>query len=175
MGKLKVPPKVKFFTAMLSKEENMFYKVKPLLTDKLGDIEFESDVLLFDHTRYYEEEMGHPLLRKFFSFKPIYTPDKLPEIKLYCMEIEDKFRIEGKRKINIDPGYVELSKVVLASTKNYSHRIYIRDGIFAEVTLYFHKREFRDFHYTYPDYREKSYKNFFEKIRESLKNESKNL
>ncbi|MEO0255214.1 MAG: DUF4416 family protein [candidate division WOR-3 bacterium] len=171
MIKLKEPPKVKFFVGMIARDEKIMEEAILILKEKIGEIEFKSDLFPFTHTNYYEKEIGKDLKRKFYSFKPLKKPDEIVDFKLFTIEVEKKFLEDNKRKINIDPGYVELSKVVLASTKNYSHRIYLGKGIFAEVTLYFSKGEFCDFPYTYPDYRTEAYKEFFKKVRESLKKE----
>jgi len=170
MIKLKKPPKVKYFVGMLARDEEIMEKAAEILEEKFGEVEFKSDLIPFTHTDYYEKEMGKDLRRRFYSFKPLRSPGELAELKLFTIEVEKKFMEGDKRRVNIDPGYVELSKIVLASTKNYSHRIYLSNGIYAEVTLYFKNGEFHDFHYTYPDYRTKEYKEFFEKIRKSLKN-----
>ncbi len=162
---------VKYFVGMISGYVDLFEKVKPILIQRFGEIEFESEIFPFKHTDYYEKEMGKDLKRKFISFKPLKKPDEIVDLKLYCIEIEKKFMEQGRRKINLDPGYVELSKVVLSTTKNYSHRIYLSKGIYAEVTLYYQNGDFREFHYTYPDYRTEEYKVFFRKIRDSLKKE----
>lgn len=170
MIKLKEPPKVKYFVGMISRDLEIMDKALKILKKNFGEVEFESDLIPFTHTDYYEYEMGKNLYRKFYSFAPLKTPDKLVSFKLYSIEVEKKFLVGNRRKVNIDPGYVELSKVVLASTKNYSHRIYLSRGIYAEVTLYFKHGKFIEFPYTYPDYRTAEYKNFFKKVRESLKN-----
>ncbi|MEN3045598.1 MAG: DUF4416 family protein [Candidatus Hydrothermales bacterium] len=169
MIKLKKPPKVKFFVGMISKDEDIMKEALSILKEKAGDVEFESPLFPFEHTDYYEKEMGKNLKRKFYSFKPLREPDEIVDFKIFAIEVEKKFLDNEKRKVNIDPGYVELSKVVLSSTKNYSHRIYLGKGIYAEVTLFFAKGEFMDFPYTYPDYRTKEYKEFFKIVREALK------
>ncbi len=170
MIKLKKPLDVKYFVGMIAKNGEIMDKAVKILEKRFGEVEFESNLIPFTHTDYYEKEMGKDLQRKFYSFKPLRSPGELVSLKLFTIEVEKKFMEDDKRTVNIDPGYVELSKVVLASTKNYSHRIYLGEGIYAEVTLYFKNGEFHDFHYTYPDYRTRKYKEFFKKVRESLKN-----
>ncbi len=170
MIKLKKPLNVKYFVGTIFREKEILDKVIKILKKKFGEIEFESEIFPFTHTDYYEEEMGKNLMRKFFSFKPLKSPEELVKLKLFTVEVEKKFMEKNKRRVNIDPGYVELSKVVLASTKNFSHRIYLGKGIYAEVTLYFKKGEFHPLFYTYPDYRTKEYIEFFKKVRNSLKN-----
>jgi len=169
MIKLKKPMDVKYFVGMIARDEDIMEKAVEILKERFGEVEFKSNLIPFTHTNYYEREMGKDLKKKFYSFKPLKSPAELVNLKLFTIEVEKKFMEGYKRRVNIDPGYVELSKVVLASTKNYSHRIYLRDGIYAEVTLYFKNGEFHDFFYTYPDYRTQEYKEFFKKVRESLK------
>ena len=112
--------------------------------------------------------MGRGLKRRFYSFSESIKPDRLVDIKLLTNEIEDRFSRSAdfpSRRINLDPGYISPAKLVLASTKNYSHRIYLAKGIYAEVTLYFEKGTFHSFPWTYPDYKSKEYLEIFNKIR----------
>ncbi len=173
--KYKKPNPVKLFTAVFTNKMDLFEKVKEILEEKFGKIDFESQNFDFDNTTYYEEEMGKNLKKKFYFFKDLIMPDEIVKVKTKTMEIEEEFKEEGKRKVNIDPGYVDLSKIVLSSKKDYSHRIYLGKGIFAEVTLYFKKGNFHTFHYTYPDYRQEDYIETFLKAREILKEQIKNI
>lgn len=167
--KFKKPNPVKLFTAVFTANIDLFEKVKKILEEKFGEIDLESQNFDFDNTDYYEEEMGKNLKKKFYFFKDLIMPDKIVDIKIETMKIEEKFMEEGKRKVNIDPGYVDLSKIVLSSKKDYSHRIYLGKGVYAEVTLYFKKGNFHIFPYTYPDYRREDYIKVFLKAREILK------
>jgi hypothetical protein len=100
--------------------------------------------------------MGAGLLRRFVCFHPLRSPAELSAVKLHTQTIEDRYRsLRGNfasRRINIDPGYVESGKVVLASTKNASHRVYLAGGIYAEAALLYHDGGFHGCPYTYPDY-----------------------
>lgn len=171
------PKPVKFFAGFIYSEEQVYLKSRNILRRKFGAIDFESDKISFDFTAYYKQEMGEGLIRRFISFERIISPDKLRGIKLFCIHLEKKFSYSGKRKINIDPGYLNEAKLVLSTTKDFSHRIYLGKGVFAEVTLCYKDRDFRGFETTYPDYQTPRYKEIFlsmrKRYREQLKNDSK--
>lgn len=169
MGKIKIPKPVKLFTAVFTNQTELFDSVKKILEKEFGRIDMESEIFPFENTDYYEEEMGKNLKKKFFFFEKLIMPENIVDIKLKTIEIEENFKVEGKRKINIDPGYIDLSKIVLSSTKDFSHRIYLGKGIYAEVTLFFKKGIFHPFPYTYPDYRTEGYIKVFTMARETLK------
>lgn len=166
---------VKLFCGLIYKSMDIAREASKSLSKAFGPLDYESDIFDFDHTEYYRSEMGSHLVRKFISFEQLMDPGKLAETKLKTIEIEkklaEKFGEEYKRNINIDPGYMELSKVVLASTKNYSHRIYLGKGIFAEVTLIRKDDKFKFLQWTYPDYVNPISLTFFENIRQTYKNQ----
>ncbi|AKI96963.1 DUF4416 family protein [Kosmotoga pacifica] len=147
--------------------EYRFTEVKPVLEKEFGSIDYTSRTLDFDkYTYFYNDEMGHKLQGKLVSFKRLIHPSQLAEIKLRTNEIEKDFAIEGKRKINLDPGYIHHTQFVLASTKHWANRIYIGRGINAEVTLMFLNGAFRPLEYTYPNYKDQEYIEELTKIRE---------
>jgi len=112
--------------------------------------------------------MGKELIRQWVSFSQLIKEDEIKDIKLKTIQLEKLLaNKDGRRNVNIDPGYVSLSKLVLASTKNYAHRIYLGDGIFAEITLIYRKGMFRPLEWTYPDYRQNT--KFFEEVRSELR------
>lgn len=168
MGKLKKLEKVKLIIGIIAQENNL-HLADEKIKDTLGEIDFESEILPFTHTDYYEEEFGGNLYRKFISFKRLIYPDELSKCKIITNEIEEILSSNNKREINLDPGYLSLSKLVLASTKDYSHRIYIGDDIFAEITLFYKDKTFQPTPWTYPDYRTKDYIDIFNHIREIYK------
>ncbi len=136
------------------------------MSKKFGAVDYKSPIYDFNLTDYYRKEMGPSLKRQFLSFSELIAPTKLAKIKLFTNKLEKRYSKNGKRLINIDPGYVTASKLVLATTENYYHRIYLDRGIFAEVTLYFKKGSFQPFEWTYPDYKTKGYIETFNHIRE---------
>ncbi|UCE53888.1 MAG: DUF4416 family protein [Desulfobacterales bacterium] len=122
------------------------------LSSRFGSIDIVSAWLPFDYTSYYEPEMGAPLYRRVFAFDKFIQQSDLAKIKHTTNQIEQKYSRNGKRRVNIDPGYLLHERFVLASGKNYSHRIYIGDGIYADLTLIYHKGSFQKLPWTYPDY-----------------------
>lgn len=174
MGKIKEPGKVKLIVGMLSNDTVLLEKVKPILTNNFGEIDFVSQIISFDYTDYYEKEMGKNIKRQFLSFVDLISPEKLAEIKVKTNEIEEQFADEsGNRKLNLDPGYINLAKLVLASTKDFAHRIYLGKGIFTEITLMYRNKTFVPVEWTYPDYKTPEYIDIFKKIRDKYVCESK--
>jgi len=152
MGKVKEPLPVKLIASMFAGSGELLEKAKVRLGQEFGPIDYESELLPFDHTTYYAVEFGENLKRRFVAFAELVRPERLTEIKLLTNALEMEWAVEGKRQINIDPGYVSHSKLVLATTKDHAHRIYLGQGIYAEVTLYFREGTFRPWPWTYPDY-----------------------
>lgn len=142
--------------------------IMEILSNKFGDPFFISDDFDFDaFTDYYEKEMGPHLYKFFASFLPLEGEDNLKKRKIESNDLESLFLTkDGKRSVNIDPGYLSLSRIVLASTKNFSHRIYLGEGIFGEVTLIYKKGKFHPLEWTYPDYQSDFAQNFFLSIRD---------
>jgi hypothetical protein len=172
MGKARAPGRVKLVVGLISNNTALFDKIRSILKKTFKNpVDFESAVLDFTHTDYYNEEMGSALKRKFLSFKKTISLKNIEKIKLMTNEIERKNSVSTKRRINIDPGYLDLSKLVLFSTKDYSHRIHVGRGIFAEVTMVYKDKKFRPWPWTYPDYRTEDYILIFNKIRELYKND----
>lgn len=156
---------VKLVIGFIYKDEAIFIRAKDKLKRKFGGTDFESEPIDFNYTGYYKEEMGSNLKRRFISFrKPIPIQD-LYRIKLYTNRLEARFLLSKCRQINIDPGYLDPAKLVLATTKDYAHRIFLRKGIFAEITLSFRGNSFSPNDWTYPDYRSKEYIDIFNQIR----------
>ena len=168
MGKICKHEPVQLIIGLIGKE-SLFDKVKIKLSPKFGKIDFQSMILDFTYTNYYYREMGSDLKRQFLSFKRLISPGMMPDIKNYTNAIESKFfSSKKKRSINIDPGYLSLSKLVLATTKDHQHRIYLGKGIYAEVTLRYKDKAFCAWEWTYPDYCTKEYISIFNHIRREL-------
>lgn len=144
------------------------------LQSLLGSVDLKSEPFDFTFTDYYKEEMGNHLLKQFYSFEKLIQPDELADIKSSTISIETDFSIKGRRTVNLDPGYLEESKLVLASTKNFSHRIYLRDNIWAEVTMRYEKGEFVTHPWTYPDYSQRLAIKFLKEVREKYKKQLEN-
>jgi hypothetical protein len=153
---------------MLSMEVGLFEMAGTRLEREFGPVELRSPVLPFNYTDYYEAEMGRDIKRQFLSFQRLIDPGSLADIKLFTNQLEEGLQGEKAshgRPINLDPGYLASSKLVLASTKDYSHRIYLARGIYAEVTLRYVKGGFETLAWTYPDYCSKEYMDFFTEVR----------
>ena len=157
------------FVSTLYRSVDVFNQSKQILEKTFGDILFESPSLTWDYSSYYKDEIGWPLFRQIIFFKNIIDPVLLVDIKLKTNEIESLLSLDGKRRINLDPGYLTLSKVVLASTKNYAHRLYLGKGIYGEITLIFKDGTYTPHIYTYRDYQDKSHIDIFIEARELLK------
>ncbi|MFQ6091773.1 MAG: DUF4416 family protein [bacterium] len=171
MGAIKHPPKAKLIAAVMVNDLKLFPAVKQVLQTSFGPTDLESDVFSFTFTDYYAEEMGTELYKQILSFGRLMDKSELAPKKLRANEIEEQFAIRNAqglhRCVNIDPGYVTDSKLVLASTKNFSHRLYIGGGVFAEVTLRYHRTAgFEPLEWTYPDYRTDLVRAFLELVRQ---------
>ncbi len=165
------PSRVKLIVSIFFKEPVQFLKAKRALERIFGYIDFESSTLDFVHTDYYYEEFGKNLKRKILSFEKLINLKNVYNVKLKTNALERKFSKLGKRTVNIDPGYIDLSKLVLFSTKDYSHRIYLDKGIFAEVTLFYKDKVFNGWPWTYPDYGSKIYIDIFNSLRQTYKDQ----
>ncbi|HGY11028.1 MAG TPA: DUF4416 family protein, partial [Desulfobacterales bacterium] len=131
----KNPDPAKLVVSCFMNDKACLETVFPLLEDVCGPVDMISQWLDFDYTDYYYKEMGAPLFRKVFAFKNLIAQDALARIKERTNEIESRFEISGKRVVNIDPGYLVSSRFILATGKEYSHRIYIGHKIYADLTL----------------------------------------
>lgn len=144
-------------------------EIKPILVSHFGEIDHESAMTNFTFTDYYAPEMGRQLCRCWLSFRARPPLVRLAELKLKTNGIEDEYRDSaGNRRINLDPGLVTRHNLVLATTKDYSHRIYLGRGIFAEVTLIYAHGEFQTLPWTYPDYQLPETRAFFARVRQAL-------
>lgn len=157
------------FAGMLYHNRECFTRAKEELKESFGEIAMEGPAQEWNVSDYYRAELGWPITRTFIFFRDRVDPLTLPDIKLITNDIEERLSSEGRRNINIDPGYMTLSKVVLASTKNYSHRIYIGKGVFAEVSLVRVKGKYRPHLFTYKDYASEICTEIFEQARELLR------
>ena len=168
MGSVRSFNSVKLFVGVLASDRKLIEQVRDRLTALYGTIDHESLVIPFDFTDYYAAEMGELVDRVFFSFERLIDGDQLAHIKSQTNDIEDEMKPllqTVSRPVNLDPGYLENAKVILASTKNFYHRIYLGNGIFAEVTMHFRNNTFQFFPWTYPDYQSKDYQEFFLRVR----------
>jgi hypothetical protein len=148
----KEPPKVKLISSLFSPDQDLLRGVMQEMEGHFGPADWKSEKLIFDRTRYYASEMGWPLYRQFISFSRLIGPDTLVDIKLLTNTLEQGHLVKTSRTINIDPGYLSLERLILATGKNYIHRVYLNRGIYADLTLVFHAGTFKPLPWTYPDY-----------------------
>lgn len=169
MGEIRKVDPVKLIAGIIYSDELFTGKAVNMMVSEYGDIDIETEPVKFDQTDYYTDEMGELLYRKFISFEKLIAPENLSTIKRFTNDIELRFSLPGcegpKRRVNIDPGYLELSKLVLASTKNFSHRIYLERGIYGEVTMMYRDNRFVALEWTYPDYQTRYAIDFLEEVR----------
>lgn len=169
MGTAREPVQVKLIASLLAGDSALLQEVKGVLAKDFGPLDFESELLPFDHTDYYTPEFGPGLQRQIVTFERLVDPGDLPAIKCRTNDLEGSLAQDGKRRVNIDPGYVSLGKMVLASTKDHAHRLYLGQGIYGEGTLTYQQGRFRPWLWTYPDYASDSYCALFEQIRARYK------
>jgi hypothetical protein len=169
MGQINTPLPAKLIIGILTSVREILAEAEVLLTEAFGPIDARSDLFLFDFTHYYDAEMGSPIYRSFFSFADLIEAPAIVEAKIKTNEMESLFLSQYPaitRPINLDPGYMEQSKIVLASTKNFFHRILVSKGIYAEVTLHFQDNQWCTFPWTFPDYKSERYHPFFASLRD---------
>ncbi|MDD2679677.1 MAG: DUF4416 family protein [Candidatus Omnitrophica bacterium] len=166
MGKITPARPVKLITGFIFKDKKAFVKARGILIKHFGNIDFESRMMPFTLTDYYREEFGSGLKRVFISFRKLIQPQQIAAVKILTNKIEKRLTCANKRTVNLDPGYLDTAKLVLASTKDYVHRIYLGKGIYAEITLFYQAKTFSPWQWTYPDYRTGDYIGIFNHIRE---------
>lgn len=157
---------VKLVVSVFTGDQGLFKKVFERLTERFGPIDYLTGLMGFSHTDYYEKEFGPGLKRKVASFEALRDIGELAEIKKITNGVEGDFLSGGNRLVNIDPGYMTLDKLALASCKDFSHRIYLGGGVYGEVTLMWSRTGgFTDLPWTYPDYKKIEMKTALEDIR----------
>jgi hypothetical protein len=179
MADIRQPIPVKLFVGMISGEPSLFGECAELLCSEFGPLDLHAPIVAWDQTEYYRQEMGTGLLRTFVFFERLLDPEQLALVKnrTNLMEKRLSHAASGNRRINIDPGYITEAKVVLASTKDFSHRVYIGRHIYAEVTLQFREqgRTFVALEHTYPDFRRKDMIELFNGARGLLRTALKKI
>lgn len=173
MGQIREPKPCLLVVAAFSRHTSALEWARARLVERFGPIVLTSPSYRFDHTAYYTREMGQGLTKLFWAFADLVAPDALPEIKRTTNSLEEEIKYRRmfpeERPLNLDPGLLNLGKFVLATTKDQQHRIYLRDGIFAEVTLRFRGGAFQPWPWTYADYREPLVLEFLFQAREYYK------
>ncbi len=160
--------KAVLFMGILYSDEILLTEIIKRLSKRFGTIIAKSQSYDFNFTDYYEKEFGKNLKKMFIVFKNKIDREDLPKIKIFTNKLEKKFSKYGKRKINIDPGYLTMQNIILATTKEMPHRFYLSKNIFGEVTFVFKKSSCLTYHHTYPDFKTKGVQKFFLKIRKNM-------
>jgi len=172
MWEINEPKPVKLIIGILADSENSLPQTIQAIEEQFGRLDFKSQVWPFTQTKYYEDELGTNPVRQFVTIEKLIGPGILADIKHKANDIEkelaQKLNLDYPRPVNLDPGIIEPSKLILASTKNFSHRIYIGNRMYAELTLAFNKGKWESFNYTFPDYKENRYHDFLSKVRNHL-------
>jgi hypothetical protein len=172
MGQVHLPPPVTPLAALLYARDDDCAALRPQLEQLLGPCEMESPVHPFTFTDYYRPTMGGELKRRFLVFARLADAGELAGWKLATNELEARLaqvRPAGGplRPVNVDPGYLTSAKLVLASTKDFAHRIYLRDGIFAEITLSWRGGKWVKHAHTFPDFASGTYDDFLAQARQA--------
>lgn len=161
----KPPDPAKLVMSVFMKEKPLFAHVFSFLETIGGPVDLMSRWLDFNYTGYYHKEMGSPLFRRILAFKPLMDQAELASVKLATNAVEGRFSREDLRRVNIDPGYLLPSRFVLATGKDYSHRIYVGEHIYADLTLMYTRQGFTPLDWTYPDYAGPDIIRFLEQVR----------
>jgi hypothetical protein len=163
----KIPSKAKLVISFISKSEELINSCIEKAAEKFSPPDYVSGFIDFTHTHYYEDEFGGGLKRRFAAFSKLFDRKDIVKAKKFTNVLENETAHNGKRKINIDPGFLSIENFILATGKNFTHRVYLKDGIFADLTLIFTKNDFKELAWTYPDYKERAVKDMLIKIRET--------
>ncbi len=176
MAEIKLPPPVRFITGILASDSAALTLAQEYIAQIWGEAELVSEILPFAYSQYYRNEAGGNILRRFLAFAYPFNREELVKRKLEANRLEEELAVRLDnglvRPVNIDPGYLAPEKLVLASCKNFAHRIYLGSGIFAEVTLLYKAGKFQPLEWTFPDYASGDYYTFFYRVRERLMQES---
>lgn len=159
------PAPAKLVIGLFMKDKALLEAVAAQLAESFGPVDLISRWFAFDFTGYYEPEMGRPLYRRMLGFKTLIAQEALSAIKHRTNSLEASCSLDNRRRINIDPGYLLLERFVLATGKNFSHRIYIGQNIYADLTLTYSKGSFQTLPWTYPDYASPEIRQFLLQVR----------
>ncbi len=173
MGEIKTPKPALLLIAVSSRYDEALTWTEQRTSSEFGPLRQKSDAFDFTETDYYQATMGTKLKKQFLVFDKLIDPADLPQIKHATNAMEEEYaRLHDhaeSRPLNLDPGYLTLAKLVLASTKDHSHRIYMADGIYAEVTLNYRRKGWQSSDWTYPDYQRDDFQEFFTRCRQTLR------
>lgn len=167
------PDPSKLFVSAIYAEREAMDRCLERISGRFGPADYSTRELGFDVTGYYVREMGEPLFRRFFAFRDLLDPGMLVEIKLFTNSLEEETAREGRRRVNLDPGFISLGNLVLATGKPVAHRPYLDHGIYADLTLVYQSGSFQALPWTYRDYADPAMISFLNRIRQAYKNDLK--
>ena len=167
--------RAKLFLSAIYADRGRFEQCLARLQERFGACDYQSKEVPFQRTSYYQEEMGAPLFRQFLSFRDLIRPEALPEIKLFTNALEREAAEAGQRRVNLDPGYLNLHHLILATGKGAAHRPYLGQGIYADLTLIYASGTFKALAWTYPDYAEEAVIGMLNRLREVYKDNLRRL
>lgn len=173
MSRPAAPMPAKLVIGLFTRHTHLAKPLTEQVNELFGPIDLISPWFEFNQTRYYEPEMGSGLRRRMIAFAPLIEQDRLPAVKLQTNELESRYTADGNRQVNIDPGYLLPERFVLATGKNFTHRIYIGSGIYADLTLIYQRGGFQALPWTYPDYAGEDIKAFLTRVRNKYQKDLK--
>ncbi len=169
MSALKPPPPVKPFAAVFSRDPDLIDRAPLWFSDFLGgEPDIVSPKFPVQETRYYEPEMGAGLFKAYVSWPRLMNPERLADMKLLALKLEEEHSRDGKRLVNIDPGYIGSGGLVLSTGKFRGHRLPLGGGVWGELTLHYHQGGFQAFPWTYQDYKSPEIQASFLTMRRAL-------
>lgn len=173
MGQILPPKPVLLLIAVSSRYDEALAWAEERAVTQFGPLHLKSEAFVFTETNYYRETMGTDLKKQFLTFQRLIDPGELARIKCLTNAWEEEYAALGQhpeaRPLNLDPGYLTMAKLVLASTKDHAHRLYLSEGIYAEFTLQFRGGAWQACEWTYPDYQREDYQQFFTLCRDRLR------
>ncbi|MFA4926060.1 MAG: DUF4416 family protein [Candidatus Aminicenantales bacterium] len=178
MGEIKKFTPVKLICGIIFSDDPIREKARARLIEKFGPADAQSDSFSFNFSHYYDQDMGQNLKRCFISFESLIDPQNLPVIKHQTNDLEEDFRLlfpGVHRPVNLDPGYLKASALIMATTKDFAHRIPLTAGIYAHLELLFTRQKARTLGWTYPDFYQPGYQVFFLQVRKTYLSQLKKL
>ena len=165
MGKIYEFEREKLIIGIIYHDTEIFEKTKKILVEKFGEIEDVSEEYSFsdDFSTYYDEELGGKGTRVILSFRDTIDPEYQAEIKEFTNELEQSFQ----RRINLDPGFINSGRLLLATTKEIGFRIPLKRGIYTELTLYWARGKWQKLPWTYRDYQSERVQRFITEVRKN--------
>lgn len=160
--------KEKLIIGVIYHDEEVLREAMRILVEEFGEVDLVSEEFSFsgEFSTYYDEEIGGEGFRRIYSFKNTVAPDRQADIKIRTNEIEASFSVDGKRKINLDPGFINHGRLMLATTKETGFRVPLKDGIYTELTLFYARGAWQKFPWTYRDYQSERVQRFITEVRE---------